>query len=263
MPKVLIQAGHVAPREPGFESGTGTVREQELTARMQGALAAKFQADGRFTVTLAPGDLPDGWTGDVALFLHGDGAGNPSAHGFSFGWPDGDPGRAPALATLITSGFLGLGHPGGHHPDNYTGGLRGYYGYRRTTAPTRLLIEHGFMTNPGEQAWVFQHLGELANATYRAVVAHLGLAMIWTGRPSWADGLQLWVTPPNGDRRIWVGWEQAWPAVEWVARHGLKPGAKAAIAWLTGPQRRVERDPAVVAAVCRSLVARYRKGTLR
>lgn len=263
MPKILIQAGHVAPREPGFESGTGTVREQELTLRMQGALNAKFTADRRFQVTLAPGDLPDQWVGDVALYLHGDGAGNPTARGFSFGWPVDAPGRSPILAERIGAGFAALGHPGGHHPDNYTGGLRGYYGYRRTVAPTRLLIEHGFLTNPTEQAWIFEHLGEMAGVTYRAVVEHLGLPVVSGDRPSWADGLQLWVTPPNGDRRVWVGWDQAWPAVGWVARHGLRPGARAAIAWLDGPERRVERDPAVVAAVCRSLVARHRKGTLK
>lgn len=262
MPRILIQAGHVAPREPGFEGGTGTVREQELTARVQGALAAKFAADERFAVTLCPGDIPDGWAGDVALYLHGDGSGNPSARGYSFGWPVNAPGGGPALAARIAQGFGGIGHPGGHHTDNYTGGLRHYYGYSRTHAGTKVLVEHGFLTNAVEQAWLFEHVGELAAVEYESVVDHLGLKLVpfLRDRPAWADLLQLWITPPGKARRIWVGWEQAWPAVEWVAARGLRTGALAAIAWHDLEHRRVERDPKTVVAVCRALVDIHRRG---
>ncbi len=173
--RILIQAGHLAPREPGFEGGTGTTREIEFTSAMRGALSKLFQRDGRFDVTLNPGDITDGWRGDVALYLHGDGSANAGSHGFSFGWPAQEPGHAPVLAKAITAGFIKIGHPGGHHPDNYTGALRFYYGYRRTSAPTELLIEHGFLTNPTERAWMFAHIDEMAKVEYEAVVAHLGL----------------------------------------------------------------------------------------
>lgn len=38
MKRVLLQAGHVAPREHGFEPGTGTSGEQALVAAIQSKL---------------------------------------------------------------------------------------------------------------------------------------------------------------------------------------------------------------------------------
>lgn len=173
----LIQAGHIAPREPGFESGTGTTREQEFTRAMRDELHRLFRADGRFDITLAPGDLPDGWKGDFALYQHVDGAASQLAHGFSFGWDVTNPGRGPALAARIAKRYLRLGHPGGHHPDNYTGGLRYYYGYRRINAPVELLVENAFMTNTAEQAWAFKNLKLLAMAQYESVLEEFRLPL--------------------------------------------------------------------------------------
>lgn len=89
---------------------------------------------------------------------------------------------------------------------------------------------------------------------------HLGR----TDRPTWADYLQLWVTPAGGQTTKYIGWDRAWPAVGWVARNGLRPGTAASIAWRNpGPDRRVERDPGRVAAVCRALVSLHQKGQLQ
>lgn len=176
MPRILIQAGHVAPREPGHEGQTGAYLEQEFASRMQQHLARRFRSDGRFTVDTCPGDIPEGWTGDVFLSLHCDAAGS-SSRGFSIGWPANgrDPGRGPELAARITRRFLAIPHPGGHGTDNYTDGMRGYYGWRRVNAPTKVLIEHAFMTNAAERDWAFGHIAEMGDATYTAVVEHLGL----------------------------------------------------------------------------------------
>jgi N-acetyl-anhydromuramyl-L-alanine amidase AmpD len=57
---------------------------------------------------------------------------------------------------------------------NYTGNLTGYYGWRRTNAPAKVLIEHGFLTNPNERAFLFSHLAEIALAEYRATLAYFG-----------------------------------------------------------------------------------------
>jgi N-acetylmuramoyl-L-alanine amidase len=166
--RVLVQAGHVAPREPGFEGGTGTVREQELTKAMRRRLIRLLRADTRFDPVPCPGDIPDGVAVDAALFLHGDGSTNQTATGYSFGFPIHPVNEK--LANLIDREFKKIpGHPP-HHEDNYTGGLREYYGYRRVpTAGPEVLVEHGFLTNPGEQRWIFKHLGALANAEYRAL----------------------------------------------------------------------------------------------
>lgn len=189
MRRILIQAGHVEPREPGHEGQTGTRREQEFALLMQEALRRRFTGDGRFGVTLCPGDIPDGWTGDVFLALHLDGSASSSSHGFSLGWPANgrNPGQGPLLAARITKGFLAIPHPGGHHIDNYTDGLRGYYGWSRVNAAAKVLIEHGFSTNPTEQAWMFSHVAEMADATYRAVLEHLGFAYpaAKPGGPPW------------------------------------------------------------------------------
>ena len=166
--RVLVQAGHVAPREPGFESGTGTVREQELTKALRRRLVKLLRRDGRFQPVPCPGDIPDGVSVDAAIFLHGDGSVNPASTGYSFGFPVHSVNQK--LATLIDAEFQKIpGHPP-HHEDNYTGGLREYYGYRRVPTPgPEVLVEHGFLTNPGEQKWIFDNLNALARAEYRAL----------------------------------------------------------------------------------------------
>jgi N-acetylmuramoyl-L-alanine amidase len=172
--RILVQAGHVSPREPGFEGGTGTVREQELTAAIQKRLVALLKADDRFEPVPCPGDIPDGVKVDAALFLHGDGSANKAASGFCFGYPNGAVNER--LARLIAVEFEKIpGHPQ-RGKDNYTGGLAGYYGYSRVPTPgPEVLIEHGFLTNPAEQKWLFANLGPLAMAEYRALCSFYNL----------------------------------------------------------------------------------------
>src|SRR5829696_3115616 len=87
MKKIVVQAGHIAPREPGFESGTGTVREQEFTRKLRDRLVKILEEDGRFAPVPVPGDIPDGIKCDAALFEHGDGSASKGATGFSLGFP--------------------------------------------------------------------------------------------------------------------------------------------------------------------------------
>jgi N-acetylmuramoyl-L-alanine amidase len=174
--RVLIQAGHVAPREPGFEGGTGTVREQELSLALQSRLARRLLADGRFDVTRSPGDIPNGWTGDLFISLHGDGSGSDKASGFCFGFPPGSA-ESARFAALVRREFERIAGYPTHRKDNYTGNLTGYYGWRRTNAPAKVLIEHGFLTNPNERAFLFSHLAEIALAEYRAILAYFGYSI--------------------------------------------------------------------------------------
>lgn len=173
--RILVQMGHVAPREPGFESGTGTVREQELTRKLGGLLKAKLDADPAFDCILVPGDIPNGIKCDAAIFLHGDGSASKTSRGYSYGFPEFAVNRR--LRDLLQEEYEKLpGHPP-KHTDNYTGGLRGYYGYSRVnTAGPEVLIEHGFLTNPTDQAWIFAHLPEIANAHYRAIRRYFKMA---------------------------------------------------------------------------------------
>lgn len=53
--------------------------------------------------------------------------------------------------------------------------------------------------------------------------------------------------------RAWAGWDEAEGPLAWVARHGLKPSADAAIAW----RGSVWRGPKDVTNVARTLAARF------
>jgi len=168
--RVLIQAGHLAPREPGFETGTGTNGEIELVTAIRNKLCAILEKDGRFDAIPMPGHIvPRGIKVDAALFLHADGSGSPAASGFSFGYPDYVTNKK--LARLIGEEFLKLpGHPP-HHADNYTRDLQGYYGFSRVdTEGPEVLVEHGFLTNPKERAWLIEHVHSLAAAEYHALL---------------------------------------------------------------------------------------------
>lgn len=184
MKTVLVQKGHAAPREPGFESGTGTVGEQALVSKIADRLAVLLRVDGRFHVMVVPGDIPNGVKCDAALFLHADGSSNPRASGFSFGYPQGYPVNR-RLADLVAAEFMRLpGHPP-HHADNYTGGLRGYYGFSRVnTAGPEVVVEHGFMTNPGERRWLEANVSRLAGAEYQALLRFFGLPAIRPPKPT-------------------------------------------------------------------------------
>lgn len=171
--RILVQKGHVAPREPGFEQATGTRYEQEFVTKVADALARIFEKDDRFKAIIVPGNIPDGIKVEAALFLHGDGSVNPHATGYSFGYPDYIVNRE--FARLIDFEFQKIpGHPT-HHRDNYTGDMSGYYGFRRVeTLGPEVLIEHGFLSNPGERLWLFANVEKLAVAEYVAVCRYFG-----------------------------------------------------------------------------------------
>lgn len=217
--RVLIQAGHVAPREPGFEGGTGTIREQELAAALQTRLSRLLVADGRFDVDRCPGDIPNGWHGDVFISLHGDGAASSSLSGFCFGYPPSSA-SSRRLADLIRRELSRIpGYPA-HRRDNYTRNLTGYYGWRRVNAPAKVLVEHGFLTNPRERAFLFGHLDEIAQAEYTALLAYFGLERPEPREPQTSESFD--VTGPQGGniarRKPWKAVQRALPG--WLKRFG-------------------------------------------
>ena len=217
MPKkhLLIQAGHVFPREPGHESQTGTSGEQQFARAIQSRLGKLLAADGRFDVTLCPGDIPDGWKGDLFLALHADGSSDPEASGFSYGYPPGCS-ECKLLADTFAAWYAEIPGAPKRRRDNYTGALSGYYGWRRTTAPAKLLVEHGFLTNPGERAWLSENEGRIAQAHCEAILHYFRLG---------------WPEPPQRTRRrlkvlrAWLvkrraagwGWSRIKNTVNWRA----------------------------------------------
>jgi N-acetylmuramoyl-L-alanine amidase len=163
---VLVQAGHVAPREPGF-AATGTAGEQQLVKAIRDKLVKLLNTDGRFVGLPVPGDIPDGVKVDAALFLHADGVNDPSAGGFQFGFPVTEANKK--FVANLRQEFLSLpGHPNSRH-DNSTADASQYFGFKRVKSPFKVLVEHGFLTNPSERQWLKANVANLARAEYEAL----------------------------------------------------------------------------------------------
>jgi hypothetical protein len=171
--RILVQAGHNKPMQPGHLSETGAPGEADLVARIQKRLVQILQHDGRFEPLAMPGKIPNGTKTDAALFLHGDGAG-PTATGFSFGFPDAAVNKK--LADFIAAEFARIpGHPH-RRQDNGTVDAHHYYGFGLVASGgPETLIEHGFLSNPTERQWMQTHVPQLARAEYVAICRFFGL----------------------------------------------------------------------------------------
>jgi hypothetical protein len=173
MKRILVQAGHKPPLQPGHLTQTGAPGEAQLVADIQQALVGLLQADPNFHPIPMPGKLDDSTQCDAALFLHADGVDTPSAHGFCFGFPSFDVNRR--LAVLIADEFEKLPNHPVHRVDNPTKDASEYYGFTHTHTPgPEVLVEHGFVTNPTEHVWLKAHVQQLAQAEHAALRRFFG-----------------------------------------------------------------------------------------
>ena len=182
MKRVLVQAGHQAPRQPGkFLNQTGAPGEIELVTKIQHALVGLLNQDANFHPIPMPGRIPDGTKADAAIFLHADGADNKAARGYSVGFPaEFDVNRR--LAHMIADEFEKIPDHPPRRPDNNTPDMAFYYGYGLVDSPgPEVLVEHGFVTNPQEHRWLLGHVNELANAEYHALLRFFHLTAPATG----------------------------------------------------------------------------------
>ena len=237
--RVLVQAGHKAPRQPGHLSQTGTGGEIELVSAIQERLVGMLKADERFEPVPVPGKIDNGIPGiDAAVFLHADGSSNQSADHYSFGFPKGFAVNK-RLADLIGKEFERIGHPGERGADNNTVDMSGYYGYALVDTPgPEVLVEHGFLTNPSQRTWLFGHVKELAKAEYLALVRFFGfdapkrVTMARDGQepsplPGWfLPWLEWRLVDPKPGKRPKAAPERiplwAWTAAERVAKIAKK-----------------------------------------
>ena len=208
MKRIVVQAGHMKPLQPGFEGDTGAKGEAELVADIQRALVRLLSHDDNFHGIPMPGRIDDSVQCDAAIFLHADGVTDPSANGFAVGFPAFDVNRR--LAHLIAEEIEKLpGHPR-RRPDNGTADMAKYYGFRHIDTPgPEVIVEHGFVTNPGEHQWLKDHVEELAQAELNALRRFFGstgaaaaetpIRPRRTGRSPWTA--RCWQPPARRLRR--------------------------------------------------------------
>jgi hypothetical protein len=181
-PIVWVQAGHESPGEPGYRAQTGAAGEAEFNRRVAAAVERRLRAagvDARHT----PGRVtPLGASGAVFVSIHYDtpgghstvghaitGAGENWYHGEGTGqarstpYPDSAPHRpatrvsatvernSARLASILAARYGAVftrangARSGPVHLEPRTGNRRvmRYYGYYRTRAAARVLIEAG------------------------------------------------------------------------------------------------------------------------
>jgi hypothetical protein len=177
-PHVLVQVGHDEPHQPGHEGETGAAGELELVRKIGRALMRRLNADDRLEAERIPGRFPTkvtsgDWAVDVFVALHGDG-GPASATGYSFGFPPSSR-KSKRFADVLGREFATF-HISEARRNNGTSNLTGYYGWDLLPgSPAACVVEHGFLSNARERAWMHEHVQELADGEYRAILAQLGL----------------------------------------------------------------------------------------
>lgn len=142
----VLQKGHV-PRTRG---ATGAPGEQAYSTAVCNEAAARLRSLGH-TVHVIPAD-PVSWpTGDVFVAVHYDGSNNKSARGASVGYRNA---AGQHWAHRWKVAYQRLGWFGGFRQDNYTAGLRGYYGTGRSRTNASFILEGGFGSHPTEGAFL-------------------------------------------------------------------------------------------------------------
>jgi hypothetical protein len=170
MATVVVQMGHV-PRTRGA-TGTSGHRgtEQEFARQLAARIRPRVETLGHRCLVIGADDpIPPC---DAFIALHQDGSTNPKARGASVGYPAGTANER--WAQTWKARYAQAGWPGGFRLDNYTHALRNYYAFRKTNAPVRVLMEHGFATNQQDADWMWDHLDVIAQVHADTVAAQLG-----------------------------------------------------------------------------------------
>jgi hypothetical protein len=213
-PMVWVQAGHVAPREPGYRWQTGapggpfgSEREfnrrlaERLAARLRGAGVAARTTPGRITPWAARGavfvavhhDGPGGVAGVAyaiagtpEYYYRGEGAGEPRPRPYPDSAPHRratsiSPGverRSRALAATLSASLARVFTPAGGARSGWDGvvpvdrhkRMSRYYGFRRTRADARVIVELGAV---GADDAFLRRVDVIAGALERGIVDHL------------------------------------------------------------------------------------------
>jgi hypothetical protein len=162
---VLISAGHEGrPAScayfPQHACNLGAAGERAWTPIVADAATRMLRAHG-VNVAREPADFAGMYNVDVAIFVHFDGIVPACKSGASIGYFDDAASRNAAgqwralYEPLFPFTFM---------PDNFTVGLREYYGYRQVDARDgALVLELGEITCPAQHAWLASRLEALGD----------------------------------------------------------------------------------------------------
>lgn len=152
---VLISAGHEGrpqscARFPAHHCNLGAAGERQWTPIVADAAARVLRAHGVRVIRL-PADYAPTYAVRAAVFIHFDGASPACSSAASVGYPS--PSDAPAAVTWKR--LYGRYFHFGFRRDNFTGGLREYYGYKQTRASDgAFVLELGEISCPAQRAWL-------------------------------------------------------------------------------------------------------------
>ncbi len=183
--KIFVDQGH-NPENPNAGAEGNGLREQDITYRVGEELAALLRADSRFevrlsrptpTTTLGTSNTTslrrrvedaNAWGADAFVSIHTNASDNASASGTEV-LAYSRPSTAYSLAEDILSGVVSVT------------GLRdrgvklrpGLYVLRKTAMPA-VLVELGFITNPGDAALMNNDPGLFARGIYQGITEFYG-----------------------------------------------------------------------------------------
>jgi hypothetical protein len=156
---VLISAGHEGrpascARFPHRRCLLGAPGERQWTPIVADEATRVLRAHG-VTVLREPADFAGTYRVNAAIFIHFDGAVPPCSSAASIGYHL----DAFAPAARLWRSTYDRYWPFGFRPDNFTGNLRNYYGFRQVTAKdAALVLELGEISCPAQRAWLAPRL---------------------------------------------------------------------------------------------------------
>ncbi len=186
---VLISAGHEGrpqscARFPARHCYLGTAGERAWTPIVADAATRVLREHGVRVVRL-PADYPDTYAVRAAVFVHFDGASPACSSAASVGYPSAKDRTQAALWKRLYGRYFRFGF----RPDNFSIGLREYYGYAQArTTDGAYVLELGEMTCPAQRAWLaprLQWLGALVAYWIGRVIdrGHVPLPRAMVGHP--------------------------------------------------------------------------------
>lgn len=156
---VLISAGHEGrpascARYPKRACNLGANGERAWTPAVADEATRVLRAHG-VTVAREPADFDGEYAVDAAIFIHFDGSETPCASGASIGYHERRFRSAADRWRELYSKYFTFGF----QPDDFTKGLRDYYGFRQVDArDAALVLELGELTCARQHAWLAPRL---------------------------------------------------------------------------------------------------------